>query len=256
MAGHNNVASRGGEWVCSMGHFMGLFDVPWLGIPASSKMTFLRYCEFHCVDGGKITETAFFCDIIGVMQQAGLQPLAPQSGASILTPGPRTHDGLMFDEIDRAEGEKTMELINRMARELTSSDMGSTQNELLRTWHKDMIWFGPAGIGATYTTERYHVQHQGPFSEHLEDIVFRGHVARIAEGDYGAWFGWPNLTMKSKGGFMGLPASDRSAEMRVVDVYRRDGEKLSENWIFIDLLHFLSCLGLDVLERMRRFPRT
>ena len=52
--------------------------------------------------------------------------------------------------------------------------------------------------------------------------------------------------MKSKGGFHGLPASDRTAEMRVVDVYRRDGEKLSENWIFIDLLHFLSCLGVDL----------
>jgi hypothetical protein len=55
---------------------------------------------------------------------------------------------------------------------------------------------------------------------------------------------------------MGLPASDRTGEMRVVDVYRRAGEKLAENWIFIDIPHFLSCLGLDVLGRARRFPRT
>ncbi len=256
LAGQNDVGAKGGEWVCSMGHLMGLFDEPWLGIPPNSKMTFLRYCEFHCVVDGKITETAMFCDIVGVMQQAGLQPFAPQSGAAILTPGPRSHDGVMLGSINAAEGEKTMELINRMARDLTSSDMGSPQEELLRTWHKDMIWFGPAGIGATYTTERYQVQHQGPFSDCLKDILFHGHVARIAEGDYGAWFGWPNLTMKSTGGFMGLPASDRTGEMRVVDVYRRNGDKLSENWIFIDLLHFLHCLGLDVLGRMTQFPRT
>ena len=41
------------------------------------------------------------------------------------------------------------------------------------------------------------------------------------------------------------------AEMRVVDLYRRDGDKLAENWIFIDILHFLAMQGNDVLERMR-----
>ncbi|MBL8582928.1 MAG: nuclear transport factor 2 family protein [Rhizobiaceae bacterium] len=256
IAGENDVAKRGGVWTCSMGHMMGLFDEPWLDIPPTGKLAFLRYCEFHCVADGKIVETAFFCDVIGIMQQAGLHPLAPQSGAAILTPGPMTHDGLLYGETNPAEGEKTLELVNRMARELTTSDMGSPQDELLGTWHKDMLWFGPAGIGATYTTERYNAQHQGPFSDHLEDIVFHGHVARIAEGDYAAWFGWPNLTMKSSGGFMGLPASDRTGEMRVVDVYRRAGDKLAENWIFIDIPHFLSCLGLNVLGRARQFPRT
>ncbi len=39
--------------------------------------------------------------------------------------------------------------------------------------------------------------------------------------------------------------------MRVVDIYRRDGNKLAENWIFIDLLHYLRLLGVDVLERCR-----
>ena len=50
---------------------------------------------------------------------------------------------------------------------------------------------------------------------------------------------------------MGLPAST-PADMRVVDVYRRDGDKLAENWVFIDLLHWLSMQGLDVLARMRQ----
>jgi len=44
--------------------------------------------------------------------------------------------------------------------------------------------------------------------------------------------------------------------MRVVDIYRRDGEKLAENWIFIDILHFLSLQGLDVLGRMKGILRT
>jgi hypothetical protein len=55
---------------------------------------------------------------------------------------------------------------------------------------------------------------------------------------------------------MGLPASAARGEMRVVDIYRRSGNKLAENWVFIDMLHFLKCQGLDVLERIRDVPRT
>jgi hypothetical protein len=36
--------------------------------------------------------------------------------------------------------------------------------------------------------------------------------------------------------------------MRVVDLYRRGGDKLAENWIFIDILHFLKQQGVDLLK--------
>jgi hypothetical protein len=160
MAGRNDVPGRGVEWVCSMGHLMGLFDEPWLGIPASRKMAFLRYAEFHCVADDRIRETALFCDILGIMQQVGLTPLPQQSGACLITPGPATHDGLLFDAQDEAESKKTLDLINQMGRELRASRMESPQDELARTWHDNMIWFGPAGIGATFTRERYQEQHQ------------------------------------------------------------------------------------------------
>ena len=48
---------------------------------------------------------------------------------------------------------------------------------------------------------------------------------------------------------MGMPEFEKSADMRVIDIYRRDGEKLTENWIFIDLLHFWNQLGVDFLAR-------
>jgi predicted ester cyclase len=246
----------GSEWVCSMGHLMGLFDEPWLGIPPSGKMGFLRYVEFNRIADGKIVETALFCDIISVMQQVGLNPLPLQTGAAFITPGPRTHDGLLHEVQDPAEGEKTLGLINQMIKDLTSSYMESPEEQLAQTWHNDMIWFGPAGIGATYTRARYREQHQGPFRAHLKDIKYNGHVCRMAEGCYGGFFGWANLSMKTSGNFMGLPASDHPTEMRVVDIYRRDGDKLAENWIFIDMLHFLYLQKLDVLGRMQSILRT
>ena len=112
-----------------------------------------------------------------------------------------------------------------------------------------MIWWGPEGIGATYTIDRYIEQHQRPFRTLLRDRVGHGHVAKLAEGSYGGFFGWPNLSVTPVGGYMGLPAGPR-ADMRVIDIYRREGKLLAENWVFIDILHFLNMQGLDVLGRL------
>jgi len=256
MAGLNDCDDFNSEWVCCMGHMLGLFDQDWLGIPSSGKMAFLRFAEFNRIEDGKIVETALFCDILHVMQQVGLNPLPLQTGAHFIQPGPRTHNGLMYGLMEPAEGTQTLELINSLISNLTQSYDESPEERLGRSWHDDMIWFGPAGIGASYTRERYVKQHQEPFRSHLKDIEFQGHVARFAEGEFGGFFGWPNLKMKTDGNFMGLPSSDRTAEMRVVDIYRRAGEKLSENWIFIDMLHFLNLQGLDVLGRMKEILRT
>lgn len=256
MAGSNEIDATRGTWVCCMGHLMGLFDRNWLGIPSTGKMLFFRFVEFHHVADGVIRETAHFFDIPSVMQQAGLQPFPAATGAFFITPGPKTHDGLLYDSQDPAESRQTMELIDRMINDLVGSGLESPQNELRATWHEDMIWFGPAGIGAAYTIPRYQDQHQGPFRSGLKDIEFLGHVCKFSEGRFGGFFGWPNLTMKPAGGFMGFPATSGNSDMRVVDIYRREGDLLAENWIFIDLLYFFYQQGVDILARMREICRT
>ena len=54
--------------------------------------------------------------------------------------------------------------------------------------------------------------------------------------------------MNQGDGFMGMPASETQTEMRVVDIYRRDGDKLAENWVFIDILYYLMQHGVDLLK--------
>ncbi|SLN40334.1 ester cyclase [Pseudooctadecabacter jejudonensis] len=244
-AGH-----QGGVWVVSMGHLMGLFDAPWLGISPTRKLTMLRYCEFNRVDAGQIVETMLHIDIPHLMVQAGQNPFGPQTAANLVQPGPLTHDGLLFDAQDPAEGVATMAAIEAMIGDLGTWQLGlPLEEELARTWDDDMIWWGPTGIGATYTIERYAKQHSGPFRAAFYDRSGTGHVARLAEGHYGGFFGWPNFTAKQRGGFMGMPGTEMDAEFRVIDIYRRSGDKLAENWIFIDLLHWLAQQGDDVLTR-------
>jgi len=254
IGGTNEIS--GEQWVMSMGNFMGLFDADWLGIPHTRKIANLRYAEFNCVEDGKITKTGLFVDIIGLMAQAGTYPLPPSTGAYFNYPGPRTHDGLLFEDAPEEEGVATLALVNEMVDDLSalneSGSMGCPPEVLEKTWHKNMLWYGPAGIGATYTIPRYQEQHQLPFRNFLDDKKFLGHVCRFAEGNFACFFGWPNLTNRPIGGFLGLPGSDVNAEMQVVDIYRREGDKLAENWILIDLPYWLKQQGLDVLERSKK----
>lgn len=250
-AGRNSLDGDGAVWVVSMGHLMGLFDRQWLGIRPTRKLVMLRYAEFHRVEDGRIRETAQFCDIPHLMIQAGQNPFPPQTAQHLVQPGPRTHDGLLYDPQPHEEGKKTLAAINAMLSDLGQWQSGlPLEEELRRTWAEDMLWWGPAGIGATYTIPRYARQHSGPFRAAFVDRSKTGHIARLAEGRYGGFFGWPNFTARHTGGFMGLPGSDMPAEFRVVDLYRREGEKLAENWVFIDMLHFLRTQGVDVLGRM------
>ncbi len=252
-AGPNEIDGGASIWVVTMGHLMGLFDEEWLGIQPTGKMALLRYCSFNRVDDGKISETTMHVDIPHLMTQAGQNPFPIETAQHLVQPGPQTHDGLLFSQQEPTDGEKTLALINAMI-----SDIGQWKSdlpleaELATTWHDNMIWWGPAGIGATYTIERYAKQHAGPFRAGFKNRSKTRHKARLAEGCYGGFFGWPNFTAQPAGGFMGMSKSERQSEFRVIDIYRRDGDKLAENWVFIDLLHIWNQHGIDILGDAQR----
>jgi len=252
MAGDNEIDESPSIWVVSMGHLMGLFDFPWLGISPTQKIACLRYCEFHKIEKNRIVETLMAFDIPQLMIQADANPLPEQTAAHLVQPGPRNHDGLLFDPQPKEDGKKTLASINAMIRDLGTWQCDlPLRDELKRTWNRDMIWWGPAGIGATYTIERYAKQHAGPFRKAFTERSPTQHVCRLAEGHYGGFFGWPNFTATLTGDFMGRPATGKPADFRVVDIYRRSGQKLAENWVFIDLLYFWKQQGIDLLNFQR-----
>ena len=254
MAGLNEIDGFQGRWVVQMGHLMALFDRPWLNILPTGKIAMLRFVEFNRVKDGRITETAMFVDLIHLMIQADQNPLPPQTAAMLVQPGPMTHEGLMYEAQDPATGIRSLEAINALLSNPPAKKDGISEAErLARVWHEDMIWWGPGGIGATYTIPRYIKQHSEPFDDGLHTgYRFNGHLCRMAEGNFGGFFGWANLTIFNSGGYLGMTEGARPSEMRVVDLYRVQDGKLAENWIFIDILNYLAIQGLDVLKRMDR----
>jgi hypothetical protein len=255
-AGKNSLKNEEGIWVVSMGHLLSLFDREWLGIQPNFKIVMLRYCEFNLVHDGKILQTAFYFDIPHLMSQANQNPFGPQTGSSIVQPGPRTQDGMLFEDANSEASETTLQLINRMI-----SDLGQWENplpleeELELSWQDDMLWWGPHGIGSTFTIERYAKQHAGPFRAAFSNRSSTGHVARVAEGHYGGFFGWPNFTAQHDGGFMGLPKSSKNIDFKVIDIYRRGENKLAENWVFIDILSIFYQQDVDLLDRNRMIQK-
>lgn len=251
MAGES--VTFGGDWVCSMGHFAGMFEEPWLGIPPTGRIIFFRYCEFHCIEGDRIKETYFHGDLISVMNQAGVPPLPISTGCEFIIPGPKTNDGIVLDEQDAEESAKTLDLIWGMAEDLGKYREIDLDPEILaRRWHDDMMWYGPAGIGSTRGIMGFKKHHQMPFRKSLyAGRNFNGHKSRFAEGLYGGWVGWPSLCLNvGRGGYLGLPATNKDIDMRVVDIYRRKDDKIAENWVLIDHPWCLMQQDLDILDRM------
>ena len=73
------------------------------------------------------------------------------------------------------EGERTLAAIDFMVGDVaTWKDQRQIPlvDELRRSWNEDMVWWGPEGIGATYTIERYAEQHSGPFRAAFRDRKF------------------------------------------------------------------------------------
>ena len=252
-AGTNLVDKHTSKWVVNMGHLLGIFEFPFFGIQSTNKPVMLWYCEFYKIENNKITEGAFFLDILKLMQHLNLSVVPESTGMVGFNPGPKTHNGLNFNRQNQEEGKKTLDLMMRMANRLIGEGMKTTISDLKKDWHENMIWWGPGGIGASYTYDNYIRGHAGPFEENLEYVDFTGHILENAEGNFGGWFGWPNLKMKPKKNYMGFTYnSNQVGEMRVVDLYRREGDKIAENWVLIDHLHFLNCLGIDLLEINRK----
>jgi predicted ester cyclase len=246
------------EWVVATGNLVGTFENDWLDIPATGHATWLRYGEFHEMNDGEIVQTRLFVDVLDVLRQAGYE-FAPALAPEVVIPGPTTQDGVLLGEQDPEASEQTLQLVEDMIFEGLHSyeEEGLDGMGMERYWHEDFMWYGPAGIGTTRGIDGFQDFHQGPFLEAFPDRTGGNHVARFAEGNYCASTGWPSVEATHMGsGWLGLPATGTEVEMRVMDVWRREGDKLAENWVFIDMLDLLLQMGVDVFERLEEHPQS
>jgi predicted ester cyclase len=252
LAGHYQPANHvHGDWVASSGHIAGLFEADLFDIPATGQVAFVRFGRFERYVEGKIVQTILLLDLPSLMMQAGVWPLSPPMGPAGMAPSPRTQDGIVTREI--GGGTESLALVEAMIGGLHKFRGDGLKSMGMRDfWTENFWWYGPSPIGNFRGHSDYERGHQLPFLTAFPDRVGGNHRARIGEGNYVASTGWPSITATHKGGgWLGLAPTDRQITMRVMDFWRREGDRLDENWVMIDLIDLLDQMGLDVFARLK-----
>ena len=244
-----------GTWVTAHGYLCGTMVNDWLGIPATGDTVYVRMGEFYRVENNKITHARILLDLVDVMRQAGYAVLPKSNGVDLLVPGPQTNDGLLHAPQLASESQASMDSFDRMAGGLASFNKDD-KTDLKRMgmhahWHKDMMWYGPCGIGTSRQVEGFQKHHQKPFLHAFPDRKGGNHIARIAEGHYIGSTGWPSVHATHTGDYLGAAAINAPIHMRVADWWRRENDTLRENWVMIDLPDLLLQMGVDVFARLR-----
>jgi predicted ester cyclase len=247
-----HVCGGEGVWVTCTGHYVGTFNAPLFGIPAHGQPVWLRFGEFYRIENSRIVEARVMLDLVDLARQAGCPVLPLSPGCDILVPGPRTHDGLQRGAVDAAQGQASFDLVMAMIGGLGKYDKSDLKSMgMTRFWHPQMMWYGPGGIGTTRAIGGFEQHHQRPFLAAIPDRKGGNHRARFAEGAYVASTGWPSIHATHTGPYLGVPATGRPVQMRVMDWWRAENGLLVENWVLLDLPHFFMQLDVDLLARAR-----
>jgi predicted ester cyclase len=250
MGGTSRIGS--GEWVATLGHYVGNFERDLFGVPAHGKLVFLRCGEFYRLEEGRIAEAVILFDLLDLARQAGLR-LPQQLGAEGLFPGPATHDGVLPAAPERSSA--SFDLVQAMLADLRTFDPvtfdSRGQSGPGGYWDARMLWHGPGGVGANCTYPGFQRDHRIPFLTAFPDRMGGNHFARLADGDYVCAGGWPSMTMTHRGPYLGIAPSGEPRTLRVMDFWRCAGGRIMENWVLIDLADFARQCGVDVIAQAR-----
>lgn len=253
MAGHS-PGQWSGDWVGCGGHYMGVFEQPWLDIPPTKHLVSMRYHEFFRFVDGMIVEMQALWDIPALMMQANAWPLSPSLAPDWpVIPASASNDGIITAPHDEAKAQASVRLVKDMLMALRNSPQGVEAMELERYWHPGMMWYGPAGIGSMRRILGFRNWHQTPFLKAMPDrFAFLEKAVMFGDEDYVGFTAWPGGQSTLVGdGWLGIAPSGQKLKRRSLDFWRCEKGLVRENWVLVDLLHIYDQLGVDVFARMR-----
>ncbi len=243
------------DWVSLTGNYVGTFDNEWLDIPPTGQATWIRYGLFYEIKAGKIETAYCILDMLDVIRQAGFN-LFPNRAPEITINGPISYDGILTSNTDATEGQKSLQLTEAMIRALGNFDgVNLSTMQMDKFWHPNMMWYGPGGTGSTRGLRGFQDYHQKPFLVGFPDRKGGHHKARFGDGAYSCSTGWPSIYATHGGNdWMGIDATGKKITMRVMDWWRREGDLLKENWVFIDIIDLLEQLDIHVVDLLKTHP--
>ena len=269
---------EGRTQVSTWGQLMGTFDTPLVGIPPTFGLATINF-GFNCiVQDGKIAKAYVLLDLVDLMRQAGHYPFRAMPGSPEQWAFPPCDTGATALGHDPDVGAESLRIIREMQTNLVKQadikNMANAPDRHSPHWHKNMNWYGPAGLGSMRGRRGFRNFHGALFLQGFSDRTgwvrdhegpenAPGHYVRLGDGRYAVTGGWPSLNATHLGPeWLGLPPTGRRVEMRVADWYRLDTDgKIVDNWVMIDVPHIVHQMGMDLFHDLQFFvdrskPRT
>ncbi len=261
---------EGRQHVSLLGHLMGTHAGPWLGVPPTHQLTFLRIAINFIFEGERAVRAYVMFDLIDLLRQAGLYPLRKMPGSAEQWAFPPGNAGFSLANQEPGMGSRSLTIVREMQRGLPEAaaivDRATAAAAHSPHWAEHMNWFGPAGIGSSRGMRGFRDYHGALFLKGFPDrsgiprdetgpLDRPGHFCEIGDGRWAMTAGWPAMRGTHLGGqWLGLPPTGRAIEMRVADWYRLTSDnRIADNWVMIDIPHILDQMGLDLLDDLRFF---
>lgn len=217
-----------------------------LGVPASHTWVTLRILDFYYIreetpGWGRISYNFMMIDWADLMRQVGRRLLAPAELPEGLVLPPAANDGVPapLSAVVQAEG-RDATVANASAdlalREWVGQDVRAS------SWHEDLTFYGPAGIGLAQGAQAYEEHVLKPFHTAFAN---RSVTTRLSacEGNYCAAFG--DFHAHGVASWLGLPTAGKDIALRFGMHWRIVDGKAKEGWAIFDMPGLFAQLGLD-----------
>lgn len=212
----------------------------------------LRWGEFLEFDAdGKIIRIQMLIDVIDWLEQLGLSPLPTPRGAPFVYPAPTGDVATLWD--DQGDASDLLEY----GRKFIFGGLNAFDENNLKSmgmadfFHPNLKWYGPGGIGACLSFKEFETLHQQPWLVAFPDRKVGDLDNLIAEGDYVGASSLPGVWLTHTGPYLGHAPTGKRAGVNGIDFWRYENGRFTENWVFVDMIHFFDQLGIDLMEKVR-----
>jgi len=250
---HQDSGQDGHYWVAGTGYYTGRATAPLYGIPATDAHLRIRWGEFLRFDAaGRITHAQTIWDLVDWCDQIGHPVLPRPRGAAHVFPAATGFDAVLHDPQDAAETAETLQFgrafIFGGLNSFDESDLASMG--MARFFHPNIKWYGPGGIGACLSLAEFEAFHQAPWLTAFPDRKVMHLESLFAEGRVLSASGPMGVVGHHTGPYLGHAASGAPIEVSGLDFWLRDGQRFTENWVFVDMVHLFRQMGVDLLTRI------
>ena len=155
--------------------------------------------------------------------------------------GTRPEQAVLSKDTDLSKTAETKAVIEGMVDGLNDhriDDIGQFFAESFR-------WMGNAGCGTKIGLEKFQDNWQRPFQSAFSDKVCVDE-ARLYMGEWAAAFGRQEAI--HSGEFMGVAATGKKVEIRYMDFWKVEEQRITNNWVMVDFPHVLKKKGVDVFN--------